>query len=697
MNIIDLMISDNIEPDLDPSDVNRIAIEVVRGYEIDKESREPWDIITERALQIARQTFERKSAPNDWESNIKLPIIPTAIMSYAARAYPEVIKNNAVVHAAIVGADNDGSKEQRAKRISDHMSWQLLVQDKAWEPSFDKLLHVYAFLGTAFKKVYYDPITKMNKSELCLPDRIYVNNGVDSLESARRITQKIYLYENDIYERIKLGLFSDYLDELPGNGGDPDDEGVSGSDDPDQFHCFLEQHCYLDLDDDGYKEPYIVTIHQRLNKIFRIKACFDERLMDIDAETGEVKKIPRKQYFVDFHLEPAPDGSFYSLGYGHLLYPLNDAANSLLNQTIDAGTKANRQTLLLGRGFRGNPGDITLAPGRAIKMDISGDDLQKNVLPLPVKDPSPVLMQLLEFIYDKADKLASVSDIMQGQQAAQNVSPTTVLTLLEQGLKPYSAQQKRLYRSLTKEFTILYSLNAQYLDKDQYYNIEGVSQQIGKDDYQDHSIQVSPVSDPSLSSDSQRMMQSQALFQIMPQLAQPLTAGQQAVMQTFLDSLKIPMSLAQKIMQPPPPPGPSPDMVKAQADAQKAQDALKTNEVDRQIKIVTAQKELSESQTQHMKELATIKLLDAQAINYLAQAHAQQTSVDLKTYIDELNSLIEVPVQPTVSKTDTAASAPTPAPQPVAQQPKGPAPAPQSGPPPEPPSPPTDMTGVPNG
>ena len=287
--------------------------------------------------------------------------------------------------------------------------------------------------------------------------------------------------------------------------------------------------------------------------------------------------------------------------------------------------------------------------------------------------------------------------IQKRQQAAQNVSPTTVLTLLEQGLKPYSAQQKRLYRSLTKEFTILYSLNAQYLDKDQYYNIEGVSQQIGKDDYQDHSIQVSPVSDPSLSSDSQRMMQSQALFQIMPQLAQPLTAGQQAVMQTFLDSLKIPMSLAQKIMQPPPPPGPSPDMVKAQADAQKAQDALKTNEVDRQIKIVTAQKELSESQTQHMKELATIKLLDAQAINYLAQAHAQQTSVDLKTYIDELNSLIEVPVQPTVSKTDTAASAPTPAPQPVAQQPKGPAPAPQSGPPPEPPSPPTDMTGVPNG
>lgn len=634
LKLEEIALLDNLEPKLDDELCHKIANDVIRGYEIDRASRADWDQVSEKALKIAKQTFERKAAPYEWGSNVKLPIIPTAVMAYASRAYPEIIRNNRVVHANVAGADPDGSKEQLAKRVAEHMSWQLLIQDKSWEPSFDKLLHVYSFLGTAFKKVYYDPITKMNKSELCLPDRIYVNNNIDSLQSARRITHEIPLYLNNIYERVRSDVFSDYLEEIERVNGDLDGKSGQMSDDPDQIHWFLEQFCYIDLDEDGYKEPYIVTLHKATRKIVRIRACFDLAHIKYN-DKQEVIKIPPDQYFVDFHLIPSPDGSFYSLGYGQFLYPMNDIANCLMNQTIDAGTLSNHQSGFLGRGFRGNPGDLVFKPGEWKKADVSGVDLNANIVPLPVRDPSPVLLNCLQLIYDKTDKLASVSDIMQGQEQAQNVSPTTVLTLLEQGLKPYSAQQKRLNRSLTQEFTIIYSLNARYLDKEEYFTIEGITQQIGARDYENDSIKVCPVSDPSLSSDSQRMMRAQALFQMMGMLAQPLAPGQRAILANFLDSLQVPNNLAAQILQPPPPPPPNPEMLKIQND-------MENDRVDRQLKTVREQRALIESQTDHMLKLAQLDEAKAKAVLALAQAQSVNTSIDVRDYIDEINELFEL-------------------------------------------------------
>ncbi len=554
LDLIDIYGSDNVAEMLDQEQRDHIGMRVCEHFDIDKASRADDDKVIGLAMDVAKQVMKTKNTPWPNASNVKYPLITTAAIQFGARAYPEVIRNDKVILSRILGKDPDGSKDMIGQIIEDHMNFQLLVEDPEWEGELDRLLPCLSIVGTVFKKTYWDEIERRNRSLTCAPGEVVVNTNIKSIETARRITHVLPMYLNDIISRIRYDMFCDEEELLRGEYGD----GETALDDMTEQQDVLEQHCYLDLDEDGYEEPYIVTVHYKTRKVLRIFARFELANIELNKK-GKVCHITPTHYFTDFHFIPSPDGSFHSIGYGHLLYPINEVVNTAANQLINAGTASNMQSGFLGRGFKKESGSMFLTPGEWKPVDVIGDDLGKNIVPLPTRDPSSVLFQVMETMIQAGKEVASVTDIMQGQQPAQNVPATTVLALIEQSLKVYSAIQKRLYRSLRKEFSKLYDLNRRYLEEGYEFSKVGQTMQVSKALYQNNYVDIIPVSDPAISSDAQRMARAKALLEIIPTVSH---TGGQIIIKNWLEALKTPDSQIDQIMQQDPQ-APSPQQAEA--------------------------------------------------------------------------------------------------------------------------------------
>lgn len=555
----ELKASDNIADILSEEQLAQVSQQVIEGYEIDQESRAEWEDIIERAMDIAKQTLEVKNTPWPNASNVKFPLITKGGVDFASRMLPEIVKNDKVVKTSVMGLDPQGVIAMRGKRVQDHMSYQLLKQSCDWEENLDKALHVLPILGTIFKKTYYDPIEERPVSELCLPNKIVVNYNARSLEAARRVTHKITAYSNDIVERIRAGIYSDVdVDALKASEGHEDDTYDPPMD-------LLEQHCFLDLDEDGYKEPYIVVIHKSSRQVLRIVNRFGKVKKN---KAGEIIRIKPKQFFVDYHFLKSPDGGFYSVGFGTMLYPLNESINTLLNQLIDSGTLHNQQSGFIGRGLRIKGGEVRVPMGSFKVVDAaSGSNLNQNIVPLPTKEPSNVLFQLLGLLIDIGKDLTSTNEALEGKAPAQNVAATTMLTLVEQGMKVYNAITKRLFRALTKEFKLLFEINKEFLTDEEYQRVLNDPRVTVKNDYEDESFDVIPVADPNMASDAQRNAKAQALMSI-PGLNPYETS------KYFLESLQLDQNLVDKLLPKPDPNAPPPpeaQKIMAEIEKMKAQ------------------------------------------------------------------------------------------------------------------------------
>lgn len=596
--------SENIVELLDEVDVGRIGQQVIQGLDADENSRAEWKERVELATDIAKQTIEVKNTPWENASNIKFPLITKAAIDFAARLYPEIIQNDRVVKAAIFGQDPDNSKFARGSRIAEFMSVQLLYENPDWEDCVDKLLHILPVVGTVFFKVYYHSTYKMPVADLCYPNKLVVNYNVQSLKSARRITHLITLYKNDVVERIRRGLFSDIdlAAIVDGDGASP------GDDDPPM--TFAEQHCWLDLDDDGYQEPYIVTVHVASQKVVRIVARFGE----IERKDGKIVCIHPEHYFVDFHMIRSSDGGFYSEGLGTLLYPLNDAINTLLNQLVDAGTLANMQGGFIGRGVRIRNGEFQVRMGEWKVLDsAAGTKLAENIYQLPTKEPSQTLFQLLELLIGVGKDMISAQEVLQGKGQTQNVSPNSVLALIEQGLKVFSAIHKRLYRSFKQSYVRIYELNSKYLSNDDYQRILDNPEANKKQDFDLTGMDILPVADPNMSTSSQRLAKAQALTMI-PGL------NPMAVTDYYLNALQLSPNEIQQLNPPPDPNAPPPPQVMevlAHTELMKAQALL-------------AQMQALDMQTRPIVEAKKVDndTLDVQIRQMLAQAQVAQITND---------------------------------------------------------------------
>jgi len=415
------------------------------------------------------------------------------------------------------------------------MSYQLLEEMQGWEDDMDSLLTALPIEGCAFKKTYYNPAMRMNVSEWVRPMDLIVNFNYKNIEVAPRVTQIIRLLPNIVIERVRSGAFRDDPAIHSQQYRDEEDSKFESTDD-DRPITFYEQHRYLDLDGDGYGEPYIVTVHRDSQKVVRILPRWDEKGQHIQQPSEEevaqaqqmgqeakpkIIRIDPVHYFTSYIFMPCPRGSVYGMGYGRLLGPLNASINMTLNQIHDAGTLSNTQGGFVGKSFqmgRGRQaGNLSFKMGEFKSVMYSGDDIRKAIMPLPFKGPDATLFQALQLLIGTGEKLGSVTDPMIGESPGTNVPATTTLALIEQGSKVFSSVFKRIHRSLKSEFKKLYRLNRLFLDDQVYFRVLDDEKAAAREDYEDESFDVSPVSDPNMISDTQMLVKAELLKEFIGQ------------------------------------------------------------------------------------------------------------------------------------------------------------------------------------
>jgi chaperonin GroES len=550
VNIDDIKKSKNLATELDDDILNSISMQVIEGYEYDEDTRTEWKALNEKAMEMAKQTVETKNHPWPNASNVKYPLITKASIDFAARTYPEIIKNNRLAKGCVIGYDPEGVKQHKADNVSQFMSYQLLQQCEDWEEGLDISLHTLSIVGTIFKKTYWDPIKRRPVSKMCNPDKVVVDYNITSLKDARRITHIMHVYKNDIVEQIRYGNYRDVDLELIEKSEDSDST-------QDPILELLEQHCYLDLDNDGYREPYIVVLHRHSGQILSIKP----RFANVEIYDGKVLCIEPEHWFTDYHFIRSHDGGFYSLGFGVLLLPLNSAINTVINQILDSGTLNNLQSGFVGRGIRIKGGDVRPKMGEWKVLDsATGTDLQKNIVPLPTKEPSMVLFKMLELLIMAGKELTSSSETTSGQAPPANVPAAAWLNSVDNALKVLTAINKRYYKSLASELRKIFYINQKNLTNAMYRKVLDNPQAVVKDDFDVESFDIIPVADPSLSSATQRVAKIQAI------MAMPVP-NQEALTIMYLEALEVEPALIQKLMTPPQDQGPSPEQQKLMAEA----------------------------------------------------------------------------------------------------------------------------------
>jgi len=493
---------------------DRIGSYIWDGYNQDKYSRNKWEKRTEAALNLALQVVEGKNFPWAGCANIAFPLVTIAALQFHSRAYPAIISSTSLVQYRVYGEDVNGEETARAERIGKHMSWQLLEESDSWEEQHDRLLVSVPIVGCAFKKTYYN---QKNQSELVLAHDLVMDYYAKSVENCTRKTHIIPFYRNEIYTNVKLGIFTDILNDtwytqhaipLATVHSKKEDKRTGEAAPPSSEHTpftMLEQHCWLDLDGDGYSEPYIATIEASSKKLVRLTSRIASLRSIEKTRNGEVISITAIEFFTKYGFIPSADGSVYDIGFGVLLGPLNETTNSLINQLLDAGTMATTAGGFLGKGAKFRGGAMTFSPLEWKRVDAQGDDLRKNIVPLPVREPSNVLFQLLSLIINYTGRVAGTTDTTVGENPGQNTPASSMQTMVEQGSKVYSAIFKRLWRSQKEEYKKWFLLNGVHLAAEQVYGGKGDS--IRREDYLVDPSGVAPVADPHVTSDIMRIQQ----------------------------------------------------------------------------------------------------------------------------------------------------------------------------------------------
>lgn len=507
-----LLESTNIAESLDEAQLRKIGQDAFAGYDLDEQSRLDWVKHVDEWTKLAKQTIEPKTYPWVGASNVKYPLLSTAAMQFAARAYPSLVPSNGrVVNAKPTGKDPSGEKSKIAEAVSIFMSYQVLEEMSGWEEDMDKLLIMLPIVGTMFKKTYWDALKEENCSHIVMPKDLVINHWTRNLCDAERISEIIEMSPRKVKERQQSGLWLDIdLGRAPQPLMDSPAPSVVDETTP---YTFIEQHTFLDLDEDGYKEPYIVTFHKESKKVVRIVARFDETTIK-QGDDGKLHKIDPIQYYTKFGFIPNPDGGFYDIGFGVLLGPLNESVNTLINQLLDSGHLSTLQAGFIGKGLRIRMGDNRFTPGEWKAVNATGTDLKQQIMPLPTREPSNVLFQLMGSLITSGKELASVAEIFVGKMPGQNTPATTTMATIEQGMKVFTAVYKRLFRSLKEEFEKIARLNNLYLNPNTA--VQDLEITISAQDFDPKTHKIIPGADPTAVSQTERLMKAQGLMELLP-------------------------------------------------------------------------------------------------------------------------------------------------------------------------------------
>jgi len=549
---------DNLAIELPGDVVQKIGQRCLENFQMDWDSRtnssdgdggkksgpETWEQRYDRYLDVAMQVRKAKTFPWPGAANIKIPLLTTACIQFQARSYPVIVDGSNLVKGKILGPDPQGMKRERADRLASHMSWQLLYDMSGWEEDTDRLLLMLPIVGCVFRKTYYDPIRRKPVAKLITAKDFVINYWAASIDEAPRFTQIIRLYPYEIEERMRSGLWRDIPIQVQQTSRDQSDTAPVE---------FLEQHCRLDLDDDGYPEPYVVTMLRENGNVVRIVPCFDpdDVTMANDPEGPVVIRIQQKRYFTKYGFIPSPDGSFYDIGFGALLDDVGTAANAAMNQMLDAGALQNAQGGFIGSGVNMRSGDLKFRLGEWKRVDITGGTLRDNIVPLNLPGPSAQLFNLLQLLITMGKEITSVQDVLTGAGVSANTPATTTLAQIEQATKVLTAIFKRVHRSFGQDLRILRGINRDFLDEQVYFAINDNPQAVGREDYADKDIDVMPVSDPTQVNDALKAVRAQALAEFK---GDPLI-NQEVLRRRILEAQGQP-NIEELLKVPPPPPDP---------------------------------------------------------------------------------------------------------------------------------------------
>jgi len=513
---------ENLAEQIDAKELVKIASELISSYEADKEARSDWEYRYKQGLETVDthggQEEEENQRATRGLSNVVHPMIAEAATQFNAKAIAELYPSGGPVKTVIVG-DPSEEVEEQARRVKDFMNYQITQEMPEYFPDLDQMLFQLPLVGHTFKKVWWDANLDRQCSQFVKAEDFVVSPESKDLYTSNRYTHIIRMPKNDFNKYVKAGFY------LPSkyNGDDIDPSGDIGSeiegvdpygDSSDEMMTLLEVHSYQTFDGiDGGNEdeenlvslPYVVTIDYDSEAIVSVRRNWNE----------EDEQQKRRDWFVSYKFLPGT--GFYGFGLFHMIGGLGKAATGALRALLDSAAFANMQGGFKLKG-RVTGGELQINPGEFADLDATVDDVNKAIMPLPFKEPSNTLFNLMTAITDAGRRFASTADLNVGD-VNPNAPVGSTVALIEQGSKSFSAIHKRLHYSQGQEFKLLSKLNAEYLPESFQFSIGGTSQTIFAKDFDDR-IDVIPVSDPNIFSTAQRIAQAQAVLTMSQQSPQ---------------------------------------------------------------------------------------------------------------------------------------------------------------------------------
>jgi len=505
----------NLAEFLEDGDLNEIASEVLEAYDECASSRDEWEQTYKKGLDLLGFKYEDRSEPFQGASGATHPVLAEAVTQFQALAYKELMPSSGPVRTQIIGLESS-EKVAQAHRVKEFMNYQLMVNMKEYEPEFDQMLFNLPLSGSTFKKVYYDAMLSRSVSKFVPAEDLYVPYTSTSLDDTETIIHKIKMTTNDVRQHQLAGIFKDteMTEEGVYNKSDIEEakDKMSGVETISDDVCvILEAHVHIEVpgeedidpktgESTGVKFPYIVTVKEDTGEVLSIKRNWNEG--------DQTKK--RQDYFV--HFKFLPGLGFYGFGLIHMIGGLSRTATAALRQLLDAGTLSNLPAGFKMRGIRVRDEAQPLQPGEFRDVDAPGGNLRDAFMPLPFKGPDATLLQLMGTVVAAGQRFASIADMQVGD-GNQSAAVGTTVALLERGSRVMSAIHKRLYSAMKSEFSLLAKNFVTYLPNMYPYDVVGGQNQIFKTDF-DQKVDVVPVADPNIFSQTQRISVAQAEMQI---------------------------------------------------------------------------------------------------------------------------------------------------------------------------------------
>ena len=509
----------NLAEFLEDGDLEKMAADLIDDFESDRTSRNEWSRSYIKGLDLLGMKIEERSQPWQGASGVFHPLLTEAVVRFQAQAMGEIFPPSGPVRTKIVGK-NTKEKTAQSQRVEDEMNYLLTEDMTEYRDEMEQMLFRLPLAGSAFKKVYYDPIMERPCSMFVPAEDFVVSYGASDLMSCPRYTHIMKKTENEIKELMVNGFYRDV--ELTDPQQDESEiqekydemDGAEHVYEDDERYTILEMHVDIDMpepfqDSDGLARPYVITIDKSSRAILSIRKNWYET---------DPKKTKR-QHFI--HYKYLPSLGFYGTGLIHLIGGLAKSATSILRQLIDAGTLSNLPAGLKARGLRIKGDDSPLMPGEFRDVDVPGGAIRDSITFIPYKEPSSVLYQLLGNIVEEGRRIGSVADVQVGNMNPQAPVGTT-LALLERSMKVMSGVQARLHASLKKELRILAKCIHDFMPPEYAYEIEG---NFSRTEDFDGRVDVIPVSDPNASTMAQRVTQYQAALQLAQQAPQLYDMG----------------------------------------------------------------------------------------------------------------------------------------------------------------------------